>query len=90
MAVEQSGNDWKVTPPAFRFDIAIEADLIEELIRVRGYNTIPRTLPRYQPEMKALSESTLAKTQLRRTLIDRGYHEAYHLQFCGSVVASGN
>ena len=81
MVVEQNGNDWTVTPPAFRFDISIEADLIEELIRVRGYNTIPRTLPRYQPEMKALSESSLTRTQLRRSLIDRGYYEAITYSF---------
>lgn len=81
MLVEPSGTDWVVTPPAFRFDIAIEADLIEELIRVRGYNTIPRTLPRYQPEMKALSESALSRSQLRRSLIDRGYLEAITYSF---------
>jgi phenylalanyl-tRNA synthetase beta chain len=81
MLVEPSGTDWVVTPPAFRFDIAIEADLIEELIRVRGYNTIPRTLPRYQPEMKALSESALSRSQLRRSLIDRGYFEAITYSF---------
>lgn len=81
MQVEQSGSDWQVTPPAFRFDISIEADLIEELIRVRGYNTIPRTLPRYQPEMKALSESELTRSQLRRSLVNRGYHEAITYSF---------
>ena len=81
MKIENHGNDWHVTPPAFRFDIAIEADLIEELIRVRGYNTIPRTLPRYQPEMKPVSEHVLLRSQLRRVLIDRGYHEAITYSF---------
>jgi len=32
---------WEVTPPTFRFDIAIEEDLIEEVARVHGYDEIP-------------------------------------------------
>ena len=34
---------WRVTPPAFRFDIAIEEDLIEEVGRMFGYDAIPAT-----------------------------------------------
>ena len=81
MQIKAAGNDWQITPPGSRFDIAIEADLIEELIRVRGYNTIPRTLPRYQPEMKAVSESVLLRSSLRRVLVDRGYHEVITYSF---------
>ncbi|HEY9052846.1 MAG TPA: phenylalanine--tRNA ligase subunit beta, partial [Gammaproteobacteria bacterium] len=52
-------SSWRVTPPSFRVDITIEADLIEELVRVFGYNNIPRSMPRYQPQMRLESESTL-------------------------------
>ena len=34
-----------MTPPSYRFDIAIEEDLIEELARIHGYDRIPATLP---------------------------------------------
>jgi phenylalanyl-tRNA synthetase beta chain len=81
MKVEAEGSDWKVTPPGFRFDISIEVDLIEELIRVQGYNTLPRTMPFYQPEMKVVSESVRSKAQLRRVLIERGYLEAITYSF---------
>ena len=81
MTVESQGDDWLVTPPSFRFDIAIEADLIEELIRIHGYNNIPRTAPRYQPEMRPLTESKLDTHRLRETLVDRGYHEAITYSF---------
>ena len=81
MKIESQNDDWLVTPPAFRFDIAIEADLIEELIRIHGYNNIPRTSPRYQPEMKPLTESKLDMQRLRDTLVDRGYFEAITYSF---------
>ncbi|MDH5473914.1 MAG: phenylalanine--tRNA ligase subunit beta [Gammaproteobacteria bacterium] len=81
MKVEAQNEGWLVTPPAFRFDIAIEADLIEELIRIHGYNNIPRTFPRYQPEMKPLTESKLEMQRFRETLVDRGYFEAITYSF---------
>src|SRR5262249_23634731 len=46
MAVENSAQDtWRVTPPSWRFDIAIEADLIEELARSGGLDAIPEAAP---------------------------------------------
>jgi phenylalanyl-tRNA synthetase beta chain len=81
MRVEPEGDDWKVTPPSFRVDIAIEADLIEELIRVHGYNNIPRTMPRYQPNMKPRSEAELQLQQVKNILVERGYYEAISYSF---------
>ena len=43
MQVSQSATGWQVTPPAHRFDIAIEADLIEEVASLVGFETIPET-----------------------------------------------
>ena len=37
----KSPGGWQVTPPAHRFDIAIEADLIEEVARMVGFEAIP-------------------------------------------------
>ncbi|MBT8421234.1 MAG: phenylalanine--tRNA ligase subunit beta, partial [Gammaproteobacteria bacterium] len=42
---EAADNTWRVTPPSFRFDIALEADLIEEVVRVTGYDGIPARRP---------------------------------------------
>ncbi len=41
MKVVANADGWLVTPPAHRFDIAIEADLIEEVARIIGYQAIP-------------------------------------------------
>jgi len=81
MSLESQADGWLVTAPAFRFDIAIEADLIEELIRIHGYNKIPRTQPRYQPDMQPLNESRLELQRIKETLVSRGYFEAISYSF---------
>jgi phenylalanyl-tRNA synthetase beta chain len=40
MQVEFKEGEWAVIPPSYRFDIAIEEDLIEEVVRVGGYNNV--------------------------------------------------
>ncbi len=44
--VEQSAEDsWQVTPPSWRFDISLEADLVEEVARLYGYEHIGVSVP---------------------------------------------
>jgi phenylalanyl-tRNA synthetase beta chain len=43
MTVQTQADGWSVTPPGCRFDIAIEADLIEEIARIVGYNNLPNS-----------------------------------------------
>ena len=81
MVVKSFNDSWMVKPPSFRFDIAIEADLLEELVRIHGYNNIPRTQPQYQAGMREMSESRQTLSQLRTSLVDRGYHEAITYSF---------
>ena len=38
-------DDWRVTVPSWRFDLAFEEDLIEEVSRMYGYDHIPITVP---------------------------------------------
>ena len=72
---------WRVTPPAFRFDIAIEADLIEELGRVYGYNHLPRKHPVIPAAMRPVSEMRLELDRVKNLLVDRGYQEAMTYSF---------
>jgi len=81
MEVKSFKDHWMVKPPSFRFDIQIEADLLEELVRIHGYNNVPRTQPKYRARMRDLPESRQALTQLRKTLVDRGYYEAITYSF---------
>ena len=45
-SVEPLGDDrWRVTPPSWRFDLAIEEDLVEEVGRLHGYENIAEHVP---------------------------------------------
>ncbi|MDH5387762.1 MAG: phenylalanine--tRNA ligase subunit beta [Gammaproteobacteria bacterium] len=81
MQVTVVDGGWQVTPPSFRFDIAIEADLLEELVRIYGYNNIPRTQPDYSGCMKPQTEYEVSTSVLRSTLVNRGYFEAITYSF---------
>ncbi|RDH84516.1 MAG: phenylalanine--tRNA ligase subunit beta [endosymbiont of Galathealinum brachiosum] len=81
MQLEKNADGWMVTAPSFRFDIAIEADLIEEIIRIHGYNNIPRKLPTYQPAMKPLVEAEIKLQRVKDVLVERGYYEAISYSF---------
>ncbi|MFZ0219651.1 MAG: phenylalanine--tRNA ligase subunit beta [Candidatus Aquirickettsiella sp.] len=72
---------WQVTPPTWRFDLALEVDLIEELARIYGYQHIPVTQPKSSLTLPPQSEAQLSLTRVQNLLIDRGYHEAINYSF---------
>ncbi len=76
---EQDG--WLVQIPSCRFDISIEADLIEELVRIYGYNNVPSRKPVGELSMIRRQENRLIKSQLAHLLADRGYQEAITYTF---------
>jgi phenylalanyl-tRNA synthetase beta chain len=81
MKVETSLDGWQVTPPGFRFDIAIEADLIEEVARIVGYNNLPSTNLLLRSELGKTPEATLTLERLQDLLVDKGYQEAITYSF---------
>lgn len=81
LGVEPDGENWRVTAPAWRFDIAIEEDLIEELARIHGYDRLPSTRPVAAMQMDAVGEGQLELEQLRRLLVARGFQEAITYSF---------
>ncbi len=72
---------WQVRAPGYRFDINIEADLLEELVRVYGYNNIPRIHSRYPGVIQATPETSVATTTFKNILVNRGYFEAVTYSF---------
>lgn len=81
LAVEAVAEGWQVTPPARRFDLAIEEDLIEEIARIHGYDAIPATLPGGSTRLVAPSEGRSSEHDLRRQLVARDYLEAINFAF---------
>lgn len=78
---ETTEQGWLFTVPSHRFDISIEADLLEELARIYGYNNLPTTTMAVPMAMESHSESSLSLINLKRTLAARGYQEAISYSF---------
>ncbi len=81
MRLTANDEGWRVAIPSCRFDVAIEADLIEELVRVYGYNNVPARKPVSELSMIRQPEKRLLKQQIARLLADRGYQEAVTYSF---------
>lgn len=82
----ETAGGWRVTPPSFRFDLERECDLIEELARVRGYDTIPANQPHMPATSNAGSERDVQSPQIKQVLIERGYREAISYSFVDAAV----
>ena len=81
MRVDATADGWRVTPPAHRFDIAIEADLIEEVAREIGLAAIPESAPRARQVFAPMPEAQAGETRILDLLAARGYQEAIHFAF---------
>lgn len=81
LGVESVEGGWKVTVPSYRFDLRIEADLLEELARIYGYNRLPVTTLGARLSMRPDTESKTDIAALRRQLVARGYREAITYSF---------
>lgn len=84
-SVTESGENearvWTVIVPAYRFDISIEVDLIEEVARIFGYNNIPNVSPKATLAMREQKEARFPVSKLRNVLVNRGYQEAITYSF---------
>ena len=81
MQVTRSASGWQVTPAAYRFDIGIEADLIEEVARVVGFEAIPETDALAPQRFRSLPEEHPPEQAALAVLVARGYQEAITLAF---------
>ena len=82
MKVEGGDSSWQIQAPSFRFDVSIEADLIEELARLYGYNNLPSQAPKSRLIMHSSRNKTV--NQLKEVLVQRGYQEAITYSFVDS------
>ena len=78
--------EWSVIPPSYRFDIHIEADLIEELARLQTYDRIPASRPRMRVRVqrRPALQQRLART--RQALVARGYQESLSYSFVDPMI----
>ncbi|MDD5299865.1 MAG: phenylalanine--tRNA ligase subunit beta [Gallionella sp.] len=78
--------DFCVTPPSFRFDLSIEADLIEELARLHGYDNIPALAPQAALTILPYSELQRPLARIQQMLVARGYQEIVSYAFVDEQV----
>jgi len=81
MQLSTGADHWQVVPPPWRFDIAIEEDLIEEVARVYGFDRVPETRQPARQGMPALTETRLPADAAADILVQRGYYEAVTYSF---------
>jgi phenylalanyl-tRNA synthetase beta chain len=81
MSVASTATGWDVTPPSFRFDIGIEADLIEEVARIIGFDAIPETDALTSQRFHRLPENHPSEQSVLESLALRGYQEAITFAF---------
>src|SRR5512146_2156192 len=81
MNVAPMEEGWRVTPPPHRFDVAIEADLIEEVARIIGYQAIPEADAQVAQRFGSLPAARAPERPLLEALALRGYYEAITYAF---------
>ncbi|HEY4446134.1 MAG TPA: phenylalanine--tRNA ligase subunit beta, partial [Steroidobacteraceae bacterium] len=79
--VEATSEGWRVRRPPHRFDIRIEEDLIEEVARLRGFDSIPESHAIAPQIAGEATESRVANDRLLTAMADRGYREVITYSF---------
>jgi len=80
----REGDDFVVTPPPYRFDLAIEEDLIEEVARIHGYEAIPDAPHAHVQAMLPSPEDERSVAAIKRRLMLRDYQEVITFSFVAS------
>jgi phenylalanyl-tRNA synthetase beta chain len=78
-SIDDEGATWQV--PSWRADVSIEEDLVEEIVRTKGYDAIPETLPHGASDTPAEPAEARAVGRIRQALEAAGFAEAVNFSF---------
>jgi phenylalanyl-tRNA synthetase beta chain len=81
LSVSRVDGGWTVIAPSYRFDLKLEVDLIEELVRVFGFNQVPLTLPTLTASPQAAIEAQISIYAPMDLLCARAYREVICYSF---------
>ncbi len=84
--VESEPQGWRVRRPPHRFDLRIEADLIEEVARLRGFDRIAESSAIAPQVAGYATESKVLDDRLLTAMADRGYREVITYSFIDPVI----
>jgi len=79
--VEAGGQGWKVSVPAYRFDVDVEDALVEEVARIYGYDNIPEITATAETPLAAIPENRIALDDVADALVARDYREVITYSF---------
>ncbi|MDP1828442.1 MAG: phenylalanine--tRNA ligase subunit beta [Archangium sp.] len=79
LGFKSTGEGWEV--PLARVDVSIEEDLIEEIARIRGFESIPAALPRGMSALEPERPWVTAERRLRAALAGTGFDEVVNYSF---------
>ena len=79
--VTEGDGKWQAVAPSWRFDIAIEEDLVEEVARIYGYDNIPNEPVQAGLVMGNHREANLSLKRVKTLLNDKGYQEVITYSF---------
>lgn len=88
MTLVATEEGWDVTPPSWRFDVAIEADLIEEIGRIYGYENIPQSHGHLPLTMHLPPETAFSLDAALALLLARDYQEVITYSFISAEMAA--
>ena len=81
MQVEEGEDYWNVTAPSSRFDMAIEEDLVEEVVRLIGYDKMPSQNLFGDSVIMQLPETIISNNHIKTQLNTLGYFETINYSF---------
>jgi phenylalanyl-tRNA synthetase beta chain len=82
LVVADAGTEgWSATPPSWRFDLAIESDLIEEVVRIGGFESIPERDASMPVVLAPIDSGMVEERVVLETLAARGFQEIISFAF---------
>jgi phenylalanyl-tRNA synthetase beta chain len=82
---KQDDDTLRVQVPSFRVDLEREADLIEEVARLYGFNRIPITLPGVDLSFPEQDAERIKRNQASLIMTDAGFSEAVNYSFVSNT-----
>jgi len=88
LEISDADDGWDAIPPSYRFDLATEVDLIEEIVRIHGYDEVPEKTEIAKSPLQVVTESVVDFERVSDTLIARDFDEAISYAFIDSTADS--
>lgn len=79
--ITANSEGWTVVAPSYRFDLAREVDLLEEIARIYGYDNIPTRARSWAPAIERRPEDQVSLMTLKQRLVQAGFQEVVTYSF---------